>query len=245
MAIYHFPSASPALRRAVNGLANIPGDIYREASVPSQAELLRQGVRSESRIDIRFADAGEYLNTSAGDVVSVHTAAGENVFLTDVGNGAHNLLVLGLPGGVSPVAVAEATHFAPETQVAVAGVNAETQAGFMVPQDAYAGPQGGEAQLVNQEDNAAYWASLTGGGGGALGAAGVATYGTYADEVPVYEPYYAPVYETYYAPAVYAPSVYEAAYYEPQPVYYQSSPGYEEWAQTQTDLEQLVAMGLY
>lgn len=235
MPIYKFSGASPALRRAVDGRANMPGDIWHEGDVPDTVGLLRLGIRSEGSLDLRFANAGEYLNTRSGEVVSVRAANGENVLLVDVGNGAQSLHVLS--GGVSATSAAQtAAQSVSETAVSVTGISAETQTQFMVPQDSSAGAQSIDSpELVSsQEDLAAYSAAISGGGYGnpygALGASGAATYGTIADQTPVYEPppdqgYYNPGYTPVYEP-VYEPYYAPEPVYEPELIDYTTDPGY-------------------
>lgn len=245
MPIYNFPGASPSLRRAVNGAANLPHDIWNEGNVPSTLGLLQLGIRSESQLDIRFASAGEYLNTQAGDVISVRTANGENVLMVDVGNGAQNLLLLNR--SVSAISASQAAaQPVSETEVSVTGVSAETAVSTVVPQHASAGAQASsEPELVAEptpEELAAYSASISGGGTGASGAAAAAEYGTVADSTTVYEPpppadvYYDP-YADPYAPAAAPPPAEELPYIP-------GNPGYDEYAATQTALEELAALGL-
>lgn len=242
MAIYRFAGPSPTLLRSANGLASRPGDLWIESNSHGAPELLRLGIRSEARMDLRFAEAGEILNTQTGEVVAVTTARGDRVFLIDVGNGSQNLKVIGTPGSVSGFSAAQAaSQPTAETAVSLSGVTAETAVDTVIPLPS-AGPQAVDAELssgstMSQEE---YQAALMGGSPGAYGAAQTATYGTVEDAVPVYEP-----------PPEYLPEpVYEQPVYYPPPEYAEApytpgAQGYDEWAQTQTDLEQLVVMGLY
>ena len=248
MGIYQFPGASFAVRRAVNGIPNMPHDIWQEGDIPNTVGLLQLGIRSETSLDIRFANQGEYLSTEAGQVVEVRTDHGERVLLVDIGNGAGDLKVLSLSATAHGASTAAAQAMS-ETSVHPSGVIADTQVNVVVPQDASAGVQAyDEPELVSTpEEQAAYAAALTGGGGGALGAAAAATYGTVTSSAPVYEPPPDPA--AYYDSGYYTPPPAAAApgYSPPAPTapYTPGAAGYEEYAQTQSDLEQLVALGLY
>lgn len=226
MSLFTFPPAPLPTQRAVNGSTGVPVGVRNESDVFSAATLLRLGIRNESRIDLRFANAGETLNTSTGDVVAVRTSTGATVFLLDVGNGGQNLQVIGHPGGASTSAVAEAVSGPQsETQASLAGVYAETHTSLIARRPVSGGSQAADAELVGESGGLD--PSLT-PGPGALGAAEAAVHQTIEEATPVYEP---PP-EPYYAPPPPEP------YYEPPPA---APPPvtYEEYAATQDALEQL------
>ncbi len=235
MALYTFPRPSISTQRAVNGFHGAPVGVRNEADVFGTSTLLALGIRNESRIDLRQANAGEVLNTSTGDVVSVRTSAGD-VLMIDVGNGSLSLQVLGRPGSVSAQALSEANTTVSESAVSLTRAAVESASSATVTPRPTSSLTSEPELVYSQEELAEYSARLGGGGYGqpygALGASGAATYGDITEQTPIYEPPPADPY--YYTPP---PAYYEppppAPYYEPQPQ------SYEEWSSVQDQLEQL------
>ena len=136
--------------------------IGNESGLVSTHELLRRGLRNEARLDRRVTDAGQYVNTSQGDVVISRSSTGEVVPLVDVGNGSQNLQVIGAPGDLSALAVQEALSMPrPETQVNLYGKRVESAVGFKPIQANSASVQAvSGSELVNAGDGSFYYGSI-------------------------------------------------------------------------------------
>jgi hypothetical protein len=256
MAIYQPQRAPAALRNALTEAG--PRSLqHSETSVGSPLSRIRNGVTSESFLDIAILPAGAFYESTRGRPVRRTSVVYDpnwgwrmdSALTLDVGNGSQNLAVIGSQAVNNEEAARRSVTagLRPEGEIRVTttqGVEAPTD--LVTAQPVSIGAQLGSGDEVVVDTASAdplYWAGLGGGGYGmpygALGGQSAATYQTIDESVPVYDPYVAPTGGGgggggggYYEP-VYAPPA------APQP----TQQTYEEWAAIQSELEQFELLG--